>query len=83
MASQSIKLGDQIEDVTSKSSGIAIARVEYLSGAVAWIIQPFTTDDNVRLNTIEVEDAYCLHIGAGVYPDPKPPMGFNARNETG
>lgn len=79
MPKSKIRLGDEIEDITSKTSGIAIARVEYLSGAIAWIIQPYTTDDNAMLRTQEVPDAYCKRVGDGVYPTPKPPMGFHAR----
>ena len=78
MAKKGIKLGDEIEDVTSKTIGIATGRVEYLSGAVYWIIQPYTTDDNVALKEVYVPEAYCIYKGAGVYPDKKPPMGFRA-----
>lgn len=76
---QNIKLGDEIEDITSHTKGIALARVEYLSGSVAWIIQPFTTDDNQMLRTQEVPDAYCRYVAEGVYPKPEKQMGFHAR----
>lgn len=81
MPKKSIRLGDEIEDVTSKTTGIAIGRVEYLSGSVSWIIQPFTTDDNTMLHTQEVPDAYCRRVGDGVYPKAKPPAGFHIRHE--
>lgn len=81
MSARAIKLGDEVEDVTSKTVGVAIGRVEYLSGAVHWIIQPYTTDDNAMLRTQEVPDAYCVYKGAGVYPDRKPPMGFHATDQ--
>lgn len=81
MAKRSIRLGDEIEDVTSKTSGIAIGKVTYLSGAIHWIIQPFTTDDNMMIRTQEVPDAYCKKIGEGVHPQSKMPMGFHARDE--
>lgn len=76
-----IQLGDEIEDVTSKTSGIAVGKVEYLSGALAWIIQPFTTDDNAMLRTQEVPDAYCKRIGDGVRIKAKPLMGFRATDD--
>lgn len=79
MAKKSIRLGDEIEDVTSKLSGICVGRVEYLSGAIYWIIQPYTTDDNIPIKTEYVPDAYCKRVGDGVYVKPKPPMGFNAQ----
>lgn len=81
MSKKGIKLGDEIEDVTSKTSGIAIGKVVYLSGTVHWIIQPYTADDNVMLRTQEVPDAYCKWVSDGVYPPPKEPMGFHARDE--
>ena len=81
MPKHKIKLGDEIEDVTSKTIGIALGRVEYLSGAVAWIIQPYTTEDNAMLRTQEVPEAYCKWKGDGVYPSTKPPMGFRAGDE--
>lgn len=81
MAKKGIKLGDEIEDVTSKTIGIATGKVEYLSGSVYWIIQPYTTDDNVALKEVYVPDAYCIYKGPGVYPSKKQPMGFHARNE--
>lgn len=40
MPKKGIKLGDEIIDVTSKTVGVAIARVEYLSGAIYRIMQP-------------------------------------------
>lgn len=80
MAKKGIKLGDEIEDITSKTSGIAIGKVIYLSGAVHWIIQPYTADDNVMLRTQEVPDAYCRKVTDGVYVKPKPPTGFHARD---
>jgi hypothetical protein len=81
MPKKSIRLGDEIEDVTSKTSGIAIGRVEYLSGAIYWIIQPATTNDNMSIKPDYVPDAYCKWKGDGVYPSTKQPMGFRARDE--
>jgi hypothetical protein len=78
MAKKAIRLGDEIEDVTSKLSGIAVGRAEYLSGQVYWIIQPYTTDDNVALKPEYVPEAYCRRVGDGVYVKPKPIMGFHA-----
>lgn len=83
MSKKGIKLGDEIEDVTSKTIGIAIGKVEYLSGAIYWVMQPATTDDNMPLKTYEVPDAYCKWKGDGVYPSTKPPVGFHAREEGG
>lgn len=83
MPKRKIKLGDEIEDVTSKTSGIATGRVEYLSGAVYWIIQPTTTDDNMILKEVYIPEAYCKWVGEGVYPTPKPPMGFRAPETEG
>lgn len=80
MSKKGIKLGDEIEDVTSKTIGIATGKVEYLSGAVYWIIQPYTTDDNIALKEVYVPDAYCIYKGPGVYPDKKPHMGFRAED---
>lgn len=79
MSRQDIKLGDEIEDVTSKTSGIAIARVEYLSGAVAWVIQPSTVDDNQMIRTQEVPDEYCIYLNEGVRLTPERHTGFHAR----
>lgn len=79
VSKKSIQLGDEIEDITSKTVGVAIGRVEYLSGTIAWIIQPYTADDNIMLRTQEVPDAYCRRVGDGVYIAPKPPAGFHAR----
>ena len=79
MSEMGIKLGDEIEDVTSKTSGIAVGKTTWLSGQVDWIVQPYTTDDNEMLRTVTVPDAYAIRKGDGVYPKPKPPMGFHAR----
>lgn len=81
MAKKGIKLGDEIEDVTSKTVGIAIARTEYLSGSIYWTIQPATTDDNMPIKTYDVHDSYCKYKGPGVYPSKKLPIGFHARDE--
>lgn len=80
MSKKGIKLGDEIEDVTTKSSGICIGRVEYLSGAIYWILQPATTDDNISIKPDYVADAYVRRVGDGVYPSTKPQMGFHARD---
>lgn len=81
MSKRGIKLGDEIEDVTSKTAGIAIGKISYLDGGTYWIVQPVTTDDNLKLDTVSVADAYARRIGDGVYPKPKPPMGFHAREQ--
>lgn len=81
MANKGIRLGDEIEDVTSKTVGIATGRVEYLSGAKYWIVQPYTTDDNTTIKEVYIPDAYCVYKGPGVYPNTKPTMGFHARND--
>lgn len=83
MSKKGIKLGDEIEDVTTKSSGIAIGRLEYLSGQVYWVMQPATTDDNISIKPDYVHDAYAKYKGPGVYPDTKPPIGFHARGVGG
>ncbi len=80
MAKKGIRLGDEIEDITSKTIGIAVGKVQYLSGALYWIIQPYTTEDNMIVRTTEVPDAYCRWKGDGVYPSSKQPMGFHARD---
>jgi hypothetical protein len=74
MSKKGIKLGDEIEDVTSKTIGIATGKVIYLSGQIYWII-------HVALKEVYVPDAYCKYKGPGVYPSKKPPMGFRARDE--
>lgn len=80
MSKKGIKLGDEIEDVTSKTIGIATGKVVYLSGAIYWIIQPYTTEDNVTPREVYIPDAYCRWKGDGVYPSTKEPMGFHARD---
>lgn len=80
MTKKGIKLGDEIEDVTSKTIGIATGKVVYLSGQVYWIVQPYTTDDNVALKEVYVPEAYCVYKGPGVYPRKIVPMGFRARD---
>jgi hypothetical protein len=82
MATQAIKLGDEIEDVTAKVAGIAIGRIEYLDGSKAWLLQPRYADDGSRIPTVEVQDAYAVRVGDGVYVEPKPPIGFNARGKS-
>lgn len=79
MPKETIRLGDEIEDVTSKTKGIAMGRVEYLSGAIYWILQPYTVEDNVMVRTQEIPDAYCKRVGDGVYPTKKPRPGFHVR----
>lgn len=74
-----IKLGDEIEDVTAKVRGIAIGRIEYLDGSRAWLMQPEYTEDGNRVPTVEVQDPYAVRVGDGVHVEPKPPMGFHAR----
>ena len=74
-----IKLGDEIEDVTAKASGIAIGEVHYLDGTHAWLMQPQYTEDGTRIPVIEVQDAYARRIGDGVYVKPKAQAGFHAR----
>lgn len=81
MSKKGIQLGDEIEDITSKTIGIAIGKVQYLSGEVHWIIQPYTVEDNSMLRTQEVPDAYCIHRGRGVYPDKEQLIGFHAETE--
>lgn len=71
-----IKLGDEIEDITVKARGICIGKIEYLDGNKAWLIQPPYAPDGSPIGTIEVEDAFAVKVGNGVYPKPKPIIGF-------
>lgn len=80
--SKKIRLGDEIEDVTAKLRGIAIGRIEYLDGSIAWLIQPPSEDERVLISRVEVQDAYAKQVGKGVYPDPKPPMGFHVGEDS-
>jgi hypothetical protein len=80
MSKQKIKLGDEIQDITAKVSGIAIGFVQYLDGSSAWLLQPPYSADGNRVPTVEVQDAYAVRCGDGVYAKPKPIMGFHARN---
>lgn len=81
MSELNIKLGDEVEDVTAKATGVAIGRVEYLDGSKAWLIQPQYTPDGTRIPVIEVQDAYARRVGEGVYVQKKPEIGFHARSE--
>lgn len=83
MSKEGIRLGDQIEDVTAKVCGIAIARVEYLDGAIAWLMQPAYTEDGNRVPIVEVQDAYAKRVGDGVRIKPKQAMGFHVRKHAG
>lgn len=74
-----IILGDQIEDVTAKVIGIAIGKVEYLDGSVAWLMQPPYEHNGNRIPIVEVQDAYARKIGGGVYVERKPRAGFHAK----
>lgn len=80
MSKKVIRLGDEIEDVTAKVRGLVIGRIEYLDGAVAWIIQPPYDDEGRRIPTIEVQDAYTKWVGEGIRVVAKPVFGFHARN---
>lgn len=79
MPNKKIKLGDEIEDVVAKVRGIAHARIEYLDGSVYWIIQPPAEDSAILAKEVHSQDAYCRRVGDGVYLEPKPVMGFHAR----
>lgn len=79
MNNKSVRLGDEIEDVTAKVQGVAIGRVEYLDGSKAWLMQPPYDDNGNRIPVVEVQDAYVRRVGDGVYVDPKPVLGFHAR----
>jgi len=79
MSKKSIQLGDEIQDVTAKATGIAIGHVEYLDGSKAWLMQPAYSEDGTRIPVIEVQDAYAQKVGEGVRIEPKPVMGFHAR----
>lgn len=79
MSKNGIQLGDEIEDVTAKVRGIVVGRVEYLDGSIAWLTQPPYDADGNRVPTVEVQDAYAKRVGDGVRIEPKPVMGFHAR----
>ncbi len=74
---RNIKLGDEIEDVVSRVRGIAHGDVRYLDGTEYWIIQPHALENAELSKEVHASKAYCKRIGDGVYPKPKPPMGFD------
>lgn len=75
-----IKLGDEIEDVTTHQVGIALGFATYLNGAKYWILQPYVMEDNIAPREQFIPEAYIKRRGEGVYVTPKPPMGFHARD---
>lgn len=77
MPQKKIRLGDEVIDVTLRVEGVAVGRVEYLSGAIYWIIQPYAADDNVAPRELYVPEAYAKRKGDGVYVKPRPLAGFN------
>ena len=81
MAKKGIKLGDEIEDVVSKVRGIAHGHLKYLDGTEYWIIQPKALENAELAKEVHASAAYCRRVGDGVYPKPKPPMGFQAQDE--
>lgn len=83
MGKEVIRLGCEVEDVTAKVRGMAIGRIEYLDGSIAWLIQPPYDDEGRRIPTIEVQDAYAKWVGDGIEVKAKPVFGFHARNEAG
>lgn len=83
MTNQPIQLGDEIEDVTAKVTGIATGRVVYLDGASAWLVQPPYAQDGNRVPIVEVQDAYAKRVGDGVRIKAKPAMGFHAKDLPG
>jgi len=78
--SKSIQLGDEIKDVTTNQVGIALGRAEYLNGGKYWILQPQVFEDNIAPREQFIPEAYIERVGDGVRVEPKPPMGFHARD---
>lgn len=81
MKEQDIRLGDQVEDVTSGLRGIAVGKINYLSGAIYWIIQPPLDTSGMPQRDQYIPDAYIKRFSDGVYIKPKPELGFHARNK--
>ena len=81
MESNKIKLGDLVEDITAKVTGVAIGRVEYLDGSLAWLLQPQYTEDGNRVPIVECQDAYARYVSEGVRIQPKGTLGFHAREK--
>lgn len=79
---KNIKLGDKVQDVTSGLQGIVIGRVDYLSGALYWIVQPPLDDSGMPQRDQYVPDAYVKRVSDGVYMKPNPPAGFHARDDS-
>ena len=71
-----IELGDEVEDITSKMSGIIIAKIEYLDGDLAYLIQPPRLSDDNRPAIIEVAASYLKKTGDGVRVEERKPIGF-------
>lgn len=80
MPRRKIKLGDEIEDVVSKAKGIAIGYVTYLDGSSCWIIQIPIGEDENKPREMYVPEGYCKRLGNGVYPEPKPILGFTTED---
>jgi len=79
MLKQNIRLGDEIEDIVAKVRGIAHGRVEYLDGAVFWIIQPASVEYAILAKEVHSQDGYCIKIGEGIRLEKKRSiLGFNA-----
>lgn len=60
-----MKLGNELKDIVSGVSGIAVARVEYLNGCVQFCIQPRAADGK-RPDCMYIDQQQLVLEGEGV-----------------
>lgn len=67
---EKIKLGDEIKDLITGLTGIAIARIEYLNGCIQFGLKARVKDAAVK-EAEYIDETQLKWVGHGINPKPK------------
>ena len=67
--SRAIRLGDKVRDTISGFEGIAVARTEWLTGCVRWMIEPDKLDKEKKVQgCVEFDESRLVVVKAQPIP---------------
>lgn len=73
-----VRLGVEVENVTTGIRGIIIGHITYLEGTQAWLVQPRTNKNRGVDPVVEWSSAYVTYVGEGVHVKPVKHVGLAA-----
>lgn len=77
----SFKLGSKLRDMATGFTGIAVARIEYISGCIQYCILPSVKEDGKYVDGVYIDEQRLEFVGDGLMIQTRPTGGPSSIGE--